>query len=196
MGFANNVVPRFIMEDPERLRAFAAFMAGREAESSVALDGETFTIDTLPRAWIFDLDGTLFCTNRDAPDGGRGWFDYARLLEDWPIQATVDLAQMLDQMNQKLLFVTARPEEARGLTLDQLSRHFLAPRTQVRRQAVELFMRPTSEHLDHDLKRMIYREQIKPHWQIQGVFEDNPDVADMYKAEGLTVFQVKGPHQA
>lgn len=167
----------------------------REAESSVALDGGTFTIDTLPIAWIFDLDGTLFCTNRDSPDGGRGWFDYARLMEDWPIQGTVDLALMLQRAGQKLLFVTARPEEARGLTLDQLSRHFLAPRTQLHRQNVDLFMRPSDEHLDHDLKRMIYRQQIKPHWDIRGVFEDNEDVADMYRNEGLTVFQVKGPHQ-
>lgn len=167
----------------------------REAESSAWLDGGTFTIPTLPTAWIFDLDGTLFCTNRDAPDGGRGWYDYARLLEDWPIQATIDIAQMLDRMNQKLLFVTARPEEARGLTLDQLSRHYLAPRTNSRRQAIDLFMRPTSEHLDHDLKRMIYRNQIKPRWNVQGVFEDNPDVAEMYVQEGLTCFQVKGPHQ-
>lgn len=189
MGFANNVVPQ----------SLTAYLLGEEAKSSVKLDGETFTIDTLPRAWIFDLDGTLFCTNRDAPDGGRGWFDYARLLEDWPIQATLEVALNLKRAEQKLLFVTARPEEARELTLDQLSRHYLLDRDWENGGGwaePDLFMRPTSEHLDHDLKRMIYRDQIKPHWDIRGVFEDNPDVADMYKAEGLTVFQVKGPHQA
>lgn len=192
MGFANNVIPGFIANDPQRMQSLTAYMMGREAESSVALDGETFTIDTLPTAWIFDLDGTLFCTNRDSPDGGRGWFDYARLLEDWPIQGTVDLALMLQHAGQKLLFVTARPEEARDLTLAQLRRHWLIPAAS---DEVQLFMRPTTEHLDHDLKREIYRQQIKPHWDIRGVFEDNPDVADMYVQEGLNVFQVKGPHQ-
>lgn len=193
MGFANNVVPAEIARDPQRMQSLAAYLMGAEAESSVRLDGQTFQVDTLPTAWIFDLDGTLFCTNRDSPDGGRGWYDYARLLEDWPIQATVEIAHRLQKAGEQLLFVTARPTEARELTLAQLRRHWLIPTD---RDEVQLFMRPTTEHLDHDLKRMIYRDLIKPRWQVQGVFEDNPDVADMYKAEGLTVFQVKGPHQA
>lgn len=192
MGFANNVVPEFIARDPQKLQSFTAYMLGREAEASARLDGQTWPVG-LPIAWIFDLDGTLFCTNRDAPDGGRGWFDYARLLEDWPLNGTVEIARMLQKAGEQLLFVTARPTEARELTLAQLRRHWLVPADS---DEVQLFMRPTSEHLDHDLKRMVYREQIKPHWDIRGVFEDNEDVADMYKAEGLTVFQVKGPHQA
>lgn len=195
MGFANNVIPAEIARDPQRMQSLAAYLLGKEAESSVALDGETFTVDTLPTAWIFDLDGTLFCTNRDHPDGGRGWYDYARLLEDWPIPAAIDVAVSLQRMNQKLLFVTARPHEARDLTIEQLKRHYLVPRLANGQDEVELFMRPTSEHLDHDLKRMIYRNEIKPHWDIRGVFEDNEDVAHMYRDEGLTVFQVKGPHQ-
>lgn len=193
MGFANNIVPEFIARDPQKMQSLTAYLLGREAEASVRLDGQTFTIETLPTAWIFDLDGTLFCTNRAAPDGGRGWFDYARLLEDWPLHGTVEIARMLQKAGEQLLFVTARPTEARELTLAQLRRQWLVPADS---DEVQLFMRPTSEHLDHDLKRMIYRDLIKPRWQVQGVFEDNEDVAEMYKAEGLLVFQVKGPHQA
>jgi len=164
-------------------------MLDSEARASVALDGQTFAAG-LPTAWIFDLDGTLFQTNRDAPSGGRDWYDYARLLEDWPIPATIDCALSLQRSGQKLLFVTARPHEARDLTIQQLRRHYLVNE----RDEIDLFMRPTSEHLDHDLKREIYVNLIKPRWQIQGVFEDNPDVVDMWVSCGLTVFQVKGPH--
>jgi hypothetical protein len=185
MGFANNPVPQFLLQQP---------LALREAISSAALDGETYPIDTLPRAWIFDLDGTLFCTNRDSPDGGRGWFDYARLLEDWPINGTLEIARNLMRAEEQILYVTARPEEARERTLVQLERNGLVP--PYGGDDLQLFMRPTTEHLDHDLKRMIYRGLIRNRWQVQGVFEDNEDVAEMYKNEGLTVFQVKGPHQA
>jgi hypothetical protein len=194
MGFANNLVPAEIARDPQRMQSLAAYLLGAEAESSSRLDGETYPIDTLPRAWIFDLDGTLFCTNRDAPDGGRGWFDYARLLEDWPIQGTLEIARNLMRAEEQILYVTARPEEAREQTLVQLERNWLVP--PYRGDDLQLFMRPTMEHLDHDLKRMIYRNEIKPRWQVQGVFEDNEDVAEMYVNEGLTVFLVKGPHQA
>lgn len=177
-------------------------MLETEARASAALDGQTFALeepaiaecDPRPTAWIFDLDGTLFCTNRDAPYGGRDWFDYARLLEDWPIQATIDIAQTLLRAGHELLFVTARPADpdVRELTTEQLRRNFLVPNGDLGR--LRLFMRETSEGLDDDLKERIYREQIEPHWAVQGVFEDSEPCVMMWQELGLTAFQVRGPH--
>lgn len=189
MGFANNVVPSFIAQDPLKMQSLVAHMVGREAESSVRLDGETYPVETNPRAWMFDIDGTLTEWNSGEDPTRRGWFDYDRLLEDRPNPATVELAWTLKRAELPLIFVTARPEVYADATIKWLDRHFLVTKD----SPIPLFMRPDDdlETPDQMVKKTLYRTLVKPNWTVLGVFEDNERCISAWLAEGLPVFQ---PH--
>lgn len=193
MGFANNVIPADIVRDPQRMQSLMAYMMGQEAESSVKLDGETWPVETNPRAWMFDIDGTLTEWNSGEGQGGqRGWFDYDRLLEDRPNPATVELAWTLKRAELPLIFVTARPERYAEQTLRWLDQNFMVTRSSPS-QEVPLFMRPDGDEdlPDQMVKKTLYRTLVKPNWTILGVFEDNSHCISMWLDEGLPCFQ---PH--
>lgn len=194
MGFTNNAVPAEVARDPQRMRSFAAWMLGREAESSSRLDGETWPIETNPRAWMFDIDGTLTERVEEGQQGlgQRGWFEYERLEEDRPNAATVELAETFRRSGISLVFITARPEQFAEPTLRWLTRFGLVdgftPASEV-----PLFMRPSDDKdcPDWVVKPALYRALIRPHWQILGVFDDSPECVDAWLDEGLVAFQ---PH--
>ena len=192
MGFANNLIPAEILRDPSRMQSLNAYLLGQEAESSVALDGETYPVETNPRAWMFDIDGTLTVPWEDGQAGKRGWYEYERLLEDVPNPATVELALHLKRAEIPLVFLTARPERWAELTLQQLNRFYLVD-GHTPRADVNLFMRPDGDEdvPDELVKLTLYRTLVKPRWQIQGVFEDNPRCIETWLDEGLPCFQ---PH--
>lgn len=159
-----------------------------EAIASTRLDGETFAVDTLPRAWVFDLDGTLFQIDPD-------WATRQKLLQAEPIEAVLDVALTLKKAGQQLLFVTARFDDCRADTIQQLQNHYLLDRWESEaEQNSHLYMRDTSatyQPLDFDYKEMVYYRDLKPNWDIRGVFEDDEDCAFMWQSHGLDVFQVR-----
>ena len=55
----------------------------------------------------------------------------------------------------------------------------------------KLFMRGDTDHRDGEvLKKEIYENHIKGKYDIVAVYEDDPKICNMYKKEGLFVFQV------
>lgn len=192
MGFANNVIPGFIANDPQKMQSLAAYLMGTEAESSVRLDGETCPVETNPRAWMFDIDGTLTEWNSGEDPQTRGWFDYDRLEEDRPNPATIELAWMIRRAEIPLIFITARPERWAEQTLRWLDRHYLVTKNSANDE-VNLFMRPDDdmETPDQVVKRALYTSLVRPNWTVLGVFEDNDRCVNTWLNEGLSVFQ---PH--
>lgn len=133
--------------------------------------------------WICDIDGTL------ALRGvlGRGPFDWARVGEDTPNHAAIEIVQALIAAGHEIRYVTGRMEQCRDLTVDWLRKHVMSSTL-----PTDLYMRPDGDFTpDNELKRKIYGEQIFPYCHVTGVIDDRDKVVRMWREElGLTCIQV------
>lgn len=139
-------------------------------------------------AFIFDIDGTL--ANNDhrlhyilnKPKDYDKF--YAESIND---DVYKDVARILDMCNRsfsKILIVTGRPEEYRGMCEEWFKKHFIYYKT--------MYMRQTGDYRkDYIVKKEIYETQIKDKYNILGVFEDRNDCVQMWRELGLTCFQPK-----
>jgi predicted kinase len=131
-----------------------------------------------PRAVIIDLDGTLALLN------GRSPYDEDRVGADGPNHAVIEVVQAMHAAGHRLIFCSGRTERARRASLDWLRRHVGVP-------VEALHLRSSGDHRpDTVVKAEIYRQWIKDRYQVVGVFEDRASVVRMWRALGLTVFQV------
>jgi hypothetical protein len=143
-----------------------------------------------PRAVIFDVDGTLALRDETDPNV-RAWYDWARVGEDLPNPAVVELAHMV--VNQyhspaggpALLVVSGRDAICRDDT-----DYWLCDEYEIFHQG--LFMRAHKDNRkDSIVKREIYERDIAPRWDVAWVVDDRQQVVDMWRDElGLTCFQV------
>jgi len=129
-------------------------------------------------AFIFDIDGTL------ALRVDRGPFDWHRVSEDVGNSSVVAVARAIDLSGAKIVYVSGRPENVRLATEQWIHDHVevVGP----------LFMRPDRDNRsDVEIKREIYLQNIRPHFNIAGVFDDRSRVVKLWRDEfGLTCFQV------
>lgn len=144
--------------------------------------------DKLPRAYIFDIDGTLAFLGERSPR------DTETVGDDTPNYALMHIIDALslftDENARKytkythVVLITGRKEAARENTVQWLDRWGI--------YYDELIMRPDDDHRkDFVLKREIYDQRIKGKYNVMGVFEDRPQVVDMWRRElGLMVFQL------
>lgn len=144
-------------------------------------------------AYICDLDGTLAnCNHRlhHVQNGKKDWDKFfAGIPEDTiykdvsgVLEALEDPLAMRDPYRPVIIFVTARPEEYRPSTQRWLDLHFWNNRLLVMRKSGDY--RP-----DYIIKEEILKE-LQQHYEILGVFDDRPSVCEMWRRNGLTVFQV------
>lgn len=140
-------------------------------------------------AYIFDLDMTLCdCSHRLHFITGekKDWDSfYGALEDDDPIYDVVGLAlTIVVHTGHEIILITGRPERTRTATVKWLDEHTgLLP--------CKLYMRPDGDHRpDYELKRDIYEREIKDKYDVDGVFEDRQQVVDMWRALGLTCYQV------
>lgn len=151
--------------------------------------------------YIFDIDGTLAdCSQRlhfilPSKEDLAGDIDLDKIAPDWdafykdcvndkPILPVVELAQVLKDSYQDLIFVTGRPEKYMEETTEWLC-------NQLETDYIVLFMRKDGDHRpDYIVKKEIYDEYIKPYHHIDGVFEDRKQCVDMWRSLGLTCYQV------
>lgn len=150
-----------------------------------------------PKAYIFDIDGTLAdCSHRlhflPCGCGGGGakqsWDSfYAACVDDKPIKDNILLLSMInDKTDYKIIFVTGRPESYRLLTANWLMQY-----TGVEATRENLFMRPDNNYdPDYWVKQSIYYRNIFNKYDVIGVFEDRQQCVDMWRSVGLTCFQV------
>lgn len=133
-------------------------------------------------AIICDLDGTLCIFN------GRGPFDEDKAGSDLPNMAVLNTITAMASHGYTIIFTSGRHESARDVTTNWLAQYG-AP------IGSPLYMRPnavrgTSEEKDSIVKERIYRERIEPFYDVLYVLDDRQQVVDMWRAIGLTCFQV------
>lgn len=137
---------------------------------------------SLPWAWIFDLDGTVFLN-----ESGRGWYDMTRVDEDSENPPVAAVLRALAATGEPFIAVTGRTEDGLAGSLACFDRHNL-PRP------VHIYGKPAGsvpgQIADEEFKRQVFLSEIAPKYRIRGVFEDRNVVVDMWRQLGLTCFHV------
>lgn len=139
--------------------------------------------------YLVDIDGTLAdCSHRlhfiqKKPADWDGFF--ADCDKDSPIQEIVTTVRLLSKGGARIILVTGRSDVIEEKTQDWLIQHeipFLA-----------MYMRKAGDHREDNVVKAELLAEIRGDWDnepIIGVFEDRQQVVDMYRKEGLRVFQV------
>ena len=142
---------------------------------------------------IFDLDGTLadITARRKlaTKDNGKlDWdvfFDRDNIKLDVPNQKVVDMARMINDTDRYQIFILSGRSKSTYRTTQQWLIQNDIPFD-------DLIMRPTDKHhhymKDSDLKQMWLDSIGKD--SVAMVFDDRQQVVDMWRDNGLTVFQV------
>ncbi|MEU4428444.1 AAA family ATPase [Actinoplanes sp. NPDC024001] len=132
----------------------------------------------LPAAVLVDIDGTV------ALMAGRSPYDWGRVGEDEPNQAVVTAVRAMHAAGHVIVFCSGRDEVCRPETEAWLDLFVGVPYE-------ALFMRPAGDsRKDSVVKREIFDREVRDRWRIVGVFDDRQQVVRMWRALGLTVFQV------
>jgi predicted kinase len=132
----------------------------------------------LPEAVLVDIDGTVALMT------GRSPYDWSRVGEDAPNPAVIAAVRAMHAAGYAIVFCSGRDEECRAETEAWLQLYVDVP-------YASLFMRPAGDsRKDAIVKREIFDLQIRDRWRISGVFDDRQQVVRMWRALGLTVFQV------
>jgi hypothetical protein len=132
----------------------------------------------LPEAVLVDIDGTV------ALMGDRSPYDMTRVGEDRPNPAVITAVRAMHAFGHHIVFCSGRTDDCRDITEQWLATHVGVPY-----QA--LFMRETGDsRKDSIVKAEIFERDIRHRWAVTGVFDDRAQVVRMWRALGLTVFQV------
>jgi predicted kinase len=132
----------------------------------------------LPEAILVDIDGTVALLD------GRDPYDMRRVGDDRPNQAVITAVRAMHAFGHQIVYCTGRTDNARSATEVWLKRHVDVPYE-------ALFMRRTGDtRRDSVVKAEIFEREIRHRFQITGVFDDRAQVVRMWRALGLTVFQV------
>jgi len=134
--------------------------------------------EDLPEAVLVDIDGTVALMN------GRSPYDMRRVGEDRPNLPVITAVRAMHSFGHHIVFCSGRTDDARAATETWLARHVGVPYE-------ALFMRETGDtRKDSIVKAEIFEREIRQRWQVTGVFDDRAQVVRMWRALGLTVFQV------
>jgi predicted kinase len=131
-----------------------------------------------PEAVLVDIDGTV------ALIGDRSPYDMTRVHTDTANPAVVTAVRAMHAAGYRIVFCSGRTDDCREATGRWLDEH-----VGVGYEA--LFMRATGDaRRDAVVKAEIFELQIRSRYRIVGVFDDRGQVVRMWRALGLTVFQV------
>jgi predicted kinase len=134
--------------------------------------------DDLPEAVLVDIDGTVALMN------GRSPYDMTRVGEDLPNPAVIAAVRAMHAAGHAIVFCSGRDDSCRAETEAWLKAFVGVPYE-------ALFMRAEGDsRKDAIVKREIFDNEIRDRWNVVGVFDDRQQVVRMWRALGLTVFQV------
>lgn len=129
---------------------------------------------------ICDLDGTLLTAAN-----GQPWHDRNFLIDKEVTQVRELLYRYWDHC---ILFVTGRKEKYRQQTIARLYQSGFDVENN---SGLELFMRRNMDNRpDAVIKEEIYQIKIKPYYDIAFVLDDLEEVCQMWKKQGLFIFQI------
>ncbi|WP_436526823.1 AAA family ATPase [Actinoplanes sp. HUAS TT8] len=132
----------------------------------------------LPPVVLVDIDGTV------ALMAGRSPYDWHRVGSDEPNPSVIAAVRAMHAAGHAIVFCSGRDEVCRAETQAWLDLFVDVPYE-------ALFMRPEGDsRKDSVVKREIFDEKIRDRWRVVGVFDDRQQVVRMWRALGLTVFQV------
>lgn len=130
----------------------------------------------LEAVYLVDIDGTV------AIKGDRDIYDGSKAYLDTPNRPVVSIIRML-QKNHRIIYMTGRDAEHCKVTADWLKANALI--------ADELHTRPLGDkRKDSTVKHELFNTHIRGRYNVAGVFDDRNQVVEMWRAIGLTVFQV------
>ena len=132
-----------------------------------------------PEAVLVDIDGTVALAT-----SGRSPYDMTRVGEDVPNPAVIAAVRAMHASGHRIIFCSGRSDDAREATEAWLDTHVAVPRE-------ALHMRVTGDQRrDSVVKAEIFDREIREKYHVIGVFDDRAQVVRMWRALGLTVFQV------
>ncbi|MGY1946600.1 phosphatase domain-containing protein [Nocardia asiatica] len=138
--------------------------------------------ETLPAAWIVDVDGTLA---DKAPD--RDIYDYSRVHEDIPIRHTVEVVRKL-AVDSQIIILSGRDDDCRDVTATWLTAQGVP--------FSELHMRATGDKRpDYLVKSEIFDTRIRDRFHVLGMFDDRLSVCRMWHRMGLPLMRLGIPDQ-
>ncbi|HEY8533555.1 MAG TPA: AAA family ATPase [Micromonospora sp.] len=131
-----------------------------------------------PRVVLVDIDGTV------ALLGNRSPYDVTRVSEDTPNHSVIAAVRAMHAAGYGVIFCTGRDATARDATEAWLREHVGVPYLALHMRA------PGDFRKDTVVKREIFDRELRDRYHVVGVFEDRAQVVRMWRALGLTVFQV------
>ena len=131
----------------------------------------------LPRAWVFDIDGTL-ATLAD----GYSPYDPEHYPHDLPNKPVVRALRQHRQ-HDYIVLLSGRGEEHVDATVAWLDKHGI--------NFDALYMRPEGDtRNDAIVKSELFDKHVAPQYNIRAVYDDRDRVVDMWRARGIPCFQV------
>ncbi|MEO3741987.1 AAA family ATPase [Plantactinospora sp. B5E13] len=166
-------------------RLHERYLAGRTLPLPVptAEQGAAATVYTppsgdAPEIVLVDIDGTV------ALLGDRSPYDMSRVGVDLPNTAVIAAVRAMHAAGYGVVFCSGRDASARSTTERWLAEHVGVPYLALHMRAVG------DSRRDSVVKREIFDREIRDRYRVVGVFDDRMQVVRMWRALGLTVFQV------
>jgi predicted kinase len=138
--------------------------------------------ENLPRAVIFDNDGTISLIH-----SGRSPYDASTCDLDAPHPHVIECMKLYYKAGYKILFLSGREDKDRAPTERFYKQYF--PEVEY-----ELYMRPTGDmRRDVIIKEEIFNTHIKDKYFVAGWFDDRLQVSKWVYENGLPLFRVNDP---
>lgn len=132
----------------------------------------------IPKAVIFDIDGTLAHNN-----GKRGYFDWNNVDRDSVDEKVRETLKIYKNAGYEIIVVTGRDGSSEELTKMWLQKHKIP--------FDHYYTRPEGDfRKDSVVKKEIYENDIKGNFNVLGVYDDRNQVVSMWRSLGLKCFQV------
>jgi predicted kinase len=159
------------------------YLAGRRLPLPAPVEAPASAVaysppEDAPRAVLVDIDGTVAVMSDRSP------YDMTRVGLDTPNHAVISAVRAMQAAGHLVVFCSGRSDDCRDATEAWLRTHVGVP-------FEALHMRATGDNRkDSIVKAEIFEREIRRHYHVVGVFDDRAQVVRMWRALGLTVFQV------